>query len=42
MYGEFSVWKGPLTKTRGHRELSEIEEHSCQVLARGKQGEFQR
>lgn len=39
MYGEFSVWKGPLTKTRGHRGPSEMEE---QVLARGKQGESQR
>lgn len=36
MYGEFSVWKGPLTETRGHRGLSEIEEHLCQVLAQGK------
>lgn len=29
MYGEFSVLKGPLTETRGHRGLSEIEEHWC-------------
>lgn len=36
MYGEFSVWKGPLTKTHGHRGLSQTSIHSCQVLARGK------
>ena len=34
MYGEFSVRKGPLNETCGHR--GQREEHLSQVLARGK------